>query len=683
MANGDLLGNLLLSLAQNGDMSQSTDDNTLIQKMVAPNDYVQLQDNAPVFTQSDPSAFKWGGLQFLSAIFSRNSVAYNLDGSYAGYNPRFPNAKYGQGILIEEGTTNLLTYLSYVNSGNLGTFEYLNQVNPLGGNSVMHLKGTTSGWAAQNIVINQGTYTVSAYIKLIQGNTLSLTIVGTVFYTDGSYDDYTWAGTGYTITSMPSLGTNVYKLVAPSFATSSNKTINYFQSRITCTSSSSFEIMVYGIQLEQESYPTSFINGTRQAESLTIPATGVFNKGNWTIEAIYMPTNAYTPTHWYMLCEIYIDANNMYQMGVSAATGELTARLWSNGTLYTISMSTPITAGNIYCCGMSGNGNTLTFVVNGVLIGTLAYLEPLGNLPLNIAIGSGGGTTPGTAHWCNGIIDDLRISNIARTAASMISGYNSNQPLPVDQYTTCKLNFDGNLLNTAYYNPGWIWGAGQYQGNPMVKNGLILYLSGKDFQNSPPTTILRDRSGMGNNATANNFAYTTSSGSDGQGGVVFDGINDNLTVNQALLGTTPFSIEISFTTPSTLSGQYYTLLSKCINASSGTVFDIDILSGNLRMFGYNTSLTTFGNTTGIPLQSNTKYYATFVFDGSNFIIYINGVQGSITAGISSAVFQSTTNPIQIGSRYNTFFLKGSIELVRIYNRALSQQEILENYNTSM
>lgn len=46
---------------------------------------------------------------------------------------------------------------------------------------------------------------------------------------------------------------------------------------------------------------------------------------------------------------------------------------------------------------------------------------------------------------CNGLIDDLRISNRARTLAEHQAAYNSNQPLPVDAATTLKISFDGSL----------------------------------------------------------------------------------------------------------------------------------------------------------------------------------------------------------------------------------------------
>ena len=45
----------------------------------------------------------------------------------------------------------------------------------------------------------------------------------------------------------------------------------------------------------------------------------------------------------------------------------------------------------------------------------------------------------------NGLIDDLRISSIARTDEEIAAAYRNNQSLPVDANTILKLTFDGNL----------------------------------------------------------------------------------------------------------------------------------------------------------------------------------------------------------------------------------------------
>lgn len=47
--------------------------------------------------------------------------------------------------------------------------------------------------------------------------------------------------------------------------------------------------------------------------------------------------------------------------------------------------------------------------------------------------------------YLNGLIDDLRISNRARTDAEIAAAYASGQPLPVDEWTTYKLTFNGSI----------------------------------------------------------------------------------------------------------------------------------------------------------------------------------------------------------------------------------------------
>jgi len=56
----------------------------------------------------------------------------------------------------------------------------------------------------------------------------------------------------------------------------------------------------------------------------------------------------------------------------------------------------------------------------------------------------------------NGLIDDLRISSIARTDEEISDAYNSGASLPWDEYTTYKLEFDGNLNFSNTRAGSWI-----------------------------------------------------------------------------------------------------------------------------------------------------------------------------------------------------------------------------------
>jgi predicted GH43/DUF377 family glycosyl hydrolase len=66
------------------------------------------------------------------------------------------------------------------------------------------------------------------------------------------------------------------------------------------------------------------------------------------------------------------------------------------------------------------------------------------------------------------------------------------------------------------------------------------------------------------------------------------------------------------------------------------------------------------------------------WDGSNLRIYLNGI---LKAGPLSATgtMTASTNPLRIGSGVGTSWFNGSIDDVRIYNRALSSDEISRQY----
>ena len=67
------------------------------------------------------------------------------------------------------------------------------------------------------------------------------------------------------------------------------------------------------------------------------------------------------------------------------------------------------------------------------------------------------------------------------------------------------------------------------------------------------------------------------------------------------------------------------------------------------------------------------------FDNTTARLYLNGVQtGSTTSG--GPVTLNSTQSLTIGRRVQGNFYDGNIAQVSIYNRALTAQEIQQNYN---
>ena len=85
------------------------------------------------------------------------------------------------------------------------------------------------------------------------------------------------------------------------------------------------------------------------------------------------------------------------------------------------------------------------------------------------------------------------------------------------------------------------------------------------------------------------------------------------------------------------------------------------------------------------LSLNTWYYVAGVYDATNrtLDIYVNGIQDNGT--LSGTVPASQNNPasinVNIGRRQNGFYFIGTIDDVRVYNRALSAAEIQTDMNT--
>ena len=202
--------------------------------------------------------------------------------------------------------------------------------------------------------------------------------------------------------------------------------------------------------MEQKPYVTSWYwQGSRSAESLTIPTTGIFKKGSWTTELTYIPISPRNPGQAKTLWRVKIDTNNYYSLTVES-TGAIKLTVCRNGTKYSISTANNyINPGQTYSIMAAGNGTKIRLCINGGQIGgDVSYTEPSGNL---IGIMSLGCCVDGSTYTsqADGLFDDVRFSNTAHTANDHQTAFNNNQPLPIDSDTTFKDEFDGNLQGLA------------------------------------------------------------------------------------------------------------------------------------------------------------------------------------------------------------------------------------------
>jgi len=98
--------------------------------------------------------------------------------------------------------------------------------------------------------------------------------------------------------------------------------------------------------------------------------------------------------------------------------------------------------------------------------------------------------------------------------------------------------------------------------------------------------------------------------------------------------------------------------------------------GSVRFQVYDGS--SFYTTKDIAIDTGNWYHLIHTFDGSTLRAYVNG---SLKDEVTGAACQNNTEPFNIGyNSRNTAYFDGSIDDVRIYNRALTPVEVEQLYN---
>ena len=230
-------------------------------------------------------------------------------------------------------------------------------------------------------------------------------------------------------------------------------------------------------------------------------------------------------------------------------------------------------------------------------------------------------------------------------------------------------------------------------GKNIVKDGLVLWLDGKDFTNSPQTNPLLDRSGQGNNATPSGFAYTTSSGSNEDSGIVFDGVDDYVKLEgTSTIGINPLDLDDSFSI-SLLAKFNTTEAAYLVSNYQGTSpylgnhinFYTTIEGGKIQIKAQIDDNVHPTNCAGSSLNINEWYYLTLVRDkGVTLKIYVNEIEDISETDVTTGSILSNRDWVISGRIYdgNYRYFNGELKDIKFYNRALSSTEITQNYNAT-
>lgn len=227
----------------------------------------------------------------------------------------------------------------------------------------------------------------------------------------------------------------------------------------------------------------------------------------------------------------------------------------------------------------------------------------------------------------------------------------------------------------------------------IVTSGLVLALDAANTKSYPGTgTTWTDLSGNNNNGTLTNGPTFSSSNS---GSIVFDNVNDYVSTNYTQTAVTQYSIDIWFKTSDTGTNNVIvqnrgTGGGKSITMGLGPTGGI---SGQIFIGVDSDSLLIQIATTGNTYNNNTWYNAVGIFNQasgnvttSSFQIYVNGQLASTT---SAGILQAGSISVPITGLSGTLvgyhqawngYFGGNLGSIKIYNTALTQNQITQNFN---
>jgi hypothetical protein len=203
----------------------------------------------------------------------------------------------------------------------------------------------------------------------------------------------------------------------------------------------------------------------------------------------------------------------------------------------------------------------------------------------------------------------------------------------------------------------------------IVTDGLVLALdAGNTKSYVSGSTTWFDKSGRGNNGTLTNGPTFNS---DNLGSIVFDGVDD-ISIHPSTLYVDNFTL--SAWVYKTSSG-IQTIIAK---GNSSFVLNFYLrIAGNSGFYGTNAS---FSEILIPDLVLNIWNNTVLTYDKTSLKYYLNGV--FINQNNATNTPSSTTSNTIVGrlGDFNGQYWTGRIATTQIYNRALSAQEVSQNFN---
>jgi hypothetical protein len=294
-----------------------------------------------------------------------------------------------------------------------------------------------------------------------------------------------------------------------------------------------------------------------------------------------------------------------------------------------------------------------------------------------------------TSSYCEQLFEKSKISKILFTEENLfklksVTNLENDLKNYVKQIKTTNSKTDYRIV--IKYNNNTFASMRFNKGNEYVQKGLIAFLDGINNTgkgHSNDTVIWKDLSGNNNDATLyNNPVWRDNS-------IEFNGIDNygilTNTANQPFLNGVTLETRVKILSLEGYSGYNYIMFID--NASSGSQRDglRNIMYKDTNKFETPIAInnTYYKPNSQTQYDTNTYYTLTSVYDNEQYSFYIDGTLVDSVA--ITGTYNGSAKPLTLSARAQNLADYANVEFqnVLIYNRALSNNEVMRNYQADM
>ncbi|MBR9682450.1 MAG: DUF2341 domain-containing protein, partial [Candidatus Aenigmarchaeota archaeon] len=294
----------------------------------------------------------------------------------------------------------------------------------------------------------------------------------------------------------------------------------------------------------------------------------------------------------------------------------------------------------------------------------------------------------GTNSQLVGIIDEVRVSNISRSADWINASYltmsdnfinygGEELGNAVPTHTTPVLNSTSDINTTSENLTCYNQTTNDTDGDPVKniynwdKNGTSLAVLNMPFEGGSNSTYTKDYSGNSNDGIVNGSTWNSTGGYDGKGAFEFDDVDDYIETG---LNLSDMNTDWSFS--AWIKGNIDTD-EMCIFGEDGVGSNLCMGRNNDLLWLRATGITNF-NFLNTNISDNDWHHVVFLGNSTDTSAYLDGTLGEV---VNESLNLPNRELLWIGGQAGTSrYWNGTIDDVRVYNYSLSAEQILELYN---